>query len=99
MKVLKSVDNFTEESAGKWKIKWFPLDQEIKEFADRNQLESVEASALNGKGVKEAFTRLALAVSARVKNGTLVINTGVKGIQELSPFEPPPEKKGGGGCC
>jgi 50S ribosomal subunit-associated GTPase HflX len=72
--------------------------QEIKDFADRNKLESVETSALNGKGVKEAFTRLALEIAARVKNGMLKINTGMKGIQELAPFEAQVEKKEGG-CC
>jgi small GTP-binding protein len=71
---------------------------EIKEFADRNQLETVETSALNGKGVKEAFTRLALEVSVRMKNGMLSSNTGMKGIQQLSPFESQTERKKGG-CC
>jgi small GTP-binding protein len=70
--------------------------QEIKEFADRHQLETVEASALNGKGVKEAFTRLALEVSARVKNGLLVVNAGGQSV----PFDSQKDKKKGkSGCC
>jgi small GTP-binding protein len=72
--------------------------QEIKEFADRHQLETVETSALNGKGVREAFTRLALEVSARTKAGQIAAGAS-KGIQELTPFEPPEEKPKKEGCC
>jgi small GTP-binding protein len=73
--------------------------QEIKEFAERHQLETVETSALNGKGVKEAFTRLALEISSRVKSGQIVTNAGAPGMQQLTPFEPRDEVKKKEECC
>jgi small GTP-binding protein len=73
--------------------------QEVKEFAERNRLELVEASALNGKGVKEAFTRLALEVSARVKNGQISGNSAARTIQPLTPFETLDGGKKKEGCC
>ena len=38
-------------------------DEEIKEYASRNNLEYIETSAYNGSNVQEAFERLALELS------------------------------------
>jgi small GTP-binding protein len=69
----------------------------VKEFAERHRLEPVETSALNGKGVKEAFTRLAFEVYNRVKTNQITPSTPVK------PFPQPgslaAQEKQQGGCC
>ena len=61
--------------------------QQVKEFADRHHLESIETSAFNGKNIKEAFTRLAFEVSTRVTNGQISVN--------LSRVVPPPAIESG----
>lgn len=61
--------------------------QQIKEFADRHKLETIETSALNGKNVKEAFTRLAFEVSARVKSNQITPNTPAKPFPQAGPFQ------------
>jgi small GTP-binding protein len=73
--------------------------QEIKDFADRHQLETVETSALSGKGVREAFTRLALEVSARTRAGQIAASAAPRGIQQLAPFDAREEGKKKDGCC
>jgi small GTP-binding protein len=73
--------------------------QEIKDFAERHDLVTLETSALNGKGVKEAFTRLAMEVSARIRAGEIAPNGQTKGVRELAPFEPQGHDKKKGGCC
>jgi small GTP-binding protein len=73
--------------------------QEIKDFTERHQLTTVETSALNGKGVKEAFTRLAMDVSARIRTGQITPSGPAKGVQQLTPFEPQRDEKKKGGCC
>jgi small GTP-binding protein len=70
--------------------------QLIKEFSERHRLEPIETSALSGKGVKEAFTRLALEVYSRVKNNQITPSSPVK------PFPQPglsAEDKSAKGCC
>jgi small GTP-binding protein len=44
----------------------------VKDFAQLHGLEAVETSALNGKGVIEAFTRLAFEIHARSKANAVV---------------------------
>jgi small GTP-binding protein len=61
--------------------------QEIKEFADRHQLESIETSALNGNNVKDAFARLAFKVSTQVKNGTIAVATPTKSFPQPLPVD------------
>jgi small GTP-binding protein len=46
----------------------------VKEFSERHRLEPVETSALNGKGVKEAFTTLALELATRVNSGQIAVS-------------------------
>jgi small GTP-binding protein len=46
--------------------------QMVREFANRHHLESLETSALTGKGVKEAFARLAFEVYHRLKNNQII---------------------------
>jgi small GTP-binding protein len=72
--------------------------QEIKDFADRNKLESVETSALSGNGVKEAFARLAFEISNRVRRGTILMVSPTKPLPVASGTD---ERKSGkkSQCC
>jgi small GTP-binding protein len=54
----------------------------IKEFSERHKLEPIETSALNGRGVKEAFTRLAFEVYNRVKSSQITPSTPVKAFPQ-----------------
>ena len=69
--------------------------QQVKEFADRHKLETIETSALNGKGVMEAFTRLAMEVVAKVNSKEITPNTPSKQLPQPVQ-EKDKEKKG---CC
>lgn len=69
-------------------------EQLVKEFAERHKLETIETSALSGKNVQEAFTRLAFEVSTRVYNGTISIAPMVK----KQKIEPAPQQTSKS-CC
>ena len=73
--------------------------QQIKEFSDRHKLETIETSALNGKNVKEAFTRLAFEVSARVKSNVIVPNSPAKPFPQPGAFQVEGGEKQKKGCC
>jgi small GTP-binding protein len=66
----------------------------VKEFADRNHLEALETSARSGKGVREAFARLALEVYTKVLRNEIRPLTGVRGMRvaELTATEPGKKK-------
>jgi small GTP-binding protein len=67
----------------------------VREFAEKQHLETIETSALTGKNVAEAFARLSLEVSTRVSNGSIVVNTSInrEGEEKLII------KKEKRGCC
>jgi GTPase SAR1 family protein len=69
----------------------------VRQFAERQHLETIETSALTGRNVAEAFARLSLEVSTRVSNGSIVVNT-VTG-KEGGGSEGLVGKKEKGGCC
>jgi small GTP-binding protein len=54
--------------------------QHAKNFADQNQLEPLETSALDGTGVTEAFTRLAYKIYDGVNKGTIKIPPPSQGM-------------------
>lgn len=70
--------------------------QQIKEFAERHKLETIETSALNGKNVKEAFTRLSMEISARVKSEQITPNQPQARPLQLTKDKEQKDKKG---CC
>ncbi|KAK8894943.1 hypothetical protein M9Y10_023385 [Tritrichomonas musculus] len=71
--------------------------QQVKDFAERHHLESIETSALNGKNIKEAFARLAFEVTARVNNGQITVSTNrIQPPPSLEQTQQNDEKKG---CC
>ena len=70
--------------------------QQVKEFAERHKLETIETSAMNGKNVKEAFTRLSMEISARVKSQEITLNQAPARPMQLAPEKEQKEKKG---CC
>ena len=70
--------------------------QQVREFTERYKLESMETSALSGSNVKEAFTRLAMAVVSRVNNNEITPNSPTKQLPQLSQAEEAKEKKQ---CC
>jgi small GTP-binding protein len=66
----------------------------IRDFSERHRLEPIETSALSGKGVKEAFTRLAFEIFSRVKTNQITPTGPAK------PFQlPPPKERTQAGCC
>lgn len=71
--------------------------QQVKEFAERHHLESIETSALNGKNIKEAFTRLAFEVTARVNNGQISVSTTRSPVP--TNLEQNQKKEEGKKCC
>lgn len=71
--------------------------QQIKEFSERHRLEALETSALSGKNVKEAFTRLAFEVTARVNSGQITPNPSPK--PQPAPFNQTQEEEKKKGCC
>jgi small GTP-binding protein len=64
----------------------------VKEFADRNRLESLEVCAATGDGIQEAFARLAL----EVYNRGCASSASPRGT-EIPPSRSPTPKEGG--CC
>lgn len=70
--------------------------QQVKEFADRHKLETIETSAMNGKNVKEAFTRLSMEISARVKSQEITLNQTPARPMQLTPEKEQKERRG---CC
>ncbi|OHS99523.1 Ras family protein [Tritrichomonas foetus] len=71
--------------------------QQVKEFAERHHLESIETSALNGKNIKEAFTRLAFEVTARVSSGQISVTPNR--VVPPPNLEQKPEDREPKGCC
>jgi small GTP-binding protein len=71
----------------------------VKEFAERNHLETVETSAASGKNVKEAFARMALEVSTRVANGSISVGPAVNKAVQPVGFAGDPGQKKKKGCC
>jgi GTPase SAR1 family protein len=69
----------------------------VRSFAERHNLEALETSALTGKGVKEAFTRLAFEVSRRLQNHQVVPITSQQIFQE--PIEVPSQNIPERNCC
>lgn len=45
--------------------------QQVKDFAQRHKLETIETSALSGTNIVEAFSRLTIEVIYRVSNGQI----------------------------
>ncbi|KAH0790223.1 Ras family protein [Histomonas meleagridis] len=72
--------------------------QQIKDFADRHHLEVLETSALRGKNIQEAFTRLAFEVTARVNNGQIIISQMPNKATQPTLFVTEPTKKNKS-CC
>ena len=70
--------------------------QQVKEFAERHKLETIETSAMNGKNVKEAFTRLSMEISARVKSQEITLNQTPARPMQLTPEKEQKERRG---CC
>lgn len=59
--------------------------EEIKSFAQTHQLEVIETSAASGQNVCVAFSRLAMEVTTRIKNGSLDPIKPTQGQQTLRP--------------
>jgi small GTP-binding protein len=70
---------------------------QVREFAERNHIEALETSARSGRGVREAFARLALEVFARVARSEIRPLAPVKGMRVAELTAPPPGKRKG--CC
>jgi small GTP-binding protein len=68
-------------------------NQMVQAFTQKHHLESLETSALTGKGVKEAFARLAFEIYQRVSNHQIIpiLQQQPNALQEQS------EQKGK--CC
>ena len=72
--------------------------QQVKDFADRHHLETLETSALSGKNIQEAFTRLAFEVTARVNSGQITISQMQNRATQPTLFVTEPSKRNKS-CC
>jgi small GTP-binding protein len=70
--------------------------QQAKDFADRHRLEYLETSALSGDNVREAFTKLAFGIVARVASGE--VQPGVP-ASKVNPFREQQKQPEASGCC
>jgi small GTP-binding protein len=67
--------------------------EEIKDFADRHQLEVVETSACSGQNIEAAFTRLTLELVMRIRSGAIKVPLIAIDQQQIEPVK---RKRG---CC
>jgi small GTP-binding protein len=71
--------------------------QMVRTFSQQHRIESLETSALTGKGVAEAFARLAFAVYERVKSNQIRPAPALRAFpQEAQPGAPAANRAG---CC
>jgi small GTP-binding protein len=71
--------------------------EQARDFADRHKLDYLEASALSGANVTEAFTRLAFAVAKKVSSGQIANSPSVGKTGVLKVDTPPPTTDSS--CC
>lgn len=74
-------------------------EQQVKDFADRHHLETLETSAKSGKNIQEAFVRLAYEVIAGISQGR--IQFGINTNRAIQPLFINEDNKGDDSkhCC